>query len=287
MEQQILAPSALEKQLSSQFRLLGTQGLIGIALSAIDMALWDAHAKIHHSNLVHLLGGKEKAIPAYGAIGYEGEQGSANTAANWAKRGFKGVKAKIGYSDVTEDLRVIAAIRQAVGPDVNVMVDYNQSLSPIEAIERIKRLNDAGLTWIEEPTLAHDYAGHSTIRERSSVPIQCGQNWWNSQDLQHAINTRASDFIMLDVMKIGGVSGWLRAAAITESHKIPISSHLWPEISAQLLCLTPTAHWLEYCDWWNPLLKEPLQIEDGATKIGSSIGSGMDWDESVAERYLI
>ena len=287
LDQQPLAPAALEQQLSSRFRLLGTQGLIGMALAAIDMALWDAHAKMHQSNLVQLLGGTHKAIPVYGGIGYEGKEGAANTAARLAEQGFRGVKAKIGYPSVDEDLAVIHAIRQAVGPELAIMVDYNQCLSPREAIERIKSLNDAGLTWIEEPTLAHDYRGHAEITSNSMTAIQCGENLWNTQDLQHAIDTKASHYIMLDVMKVGGVSGWLRGAAMAESQKLLVSSHLWPEISAQLLCLTPTAHWLEYCDWWNPLLIEPLQLNAGTTVIGNSLGCGMDWDKAVAERYAI
>lgn len=287
IEKQVLAPIALEQQLSSRFRLLGSQGLVGMALAAIDMALWDAHAKLHDCNLVQLLGGAQKTIPVYGAIGFEGEKGSAETATQLAQAGFRGVKAKVGYPDIKEELRVVSAIRNAVGPTIDIMLDYNQCLTPTEAIERTKRFNDAEITWIEEPTLAHDYKGHSVVKNTSSIPIQCGENWWNTLDLQHALDADASDFVMLDVMKIGGVSGWLRAATICASHQKLVSTHLWPEVSAQLLCLTPTAHWLEYCDWWNPLLKEPLQIENGLAKVGSNTGLGMDWDDDVAAQFSI
>lgn len=287
LENQALAPTELEAQLSRRFRMLGTQGLVGMALAAIDMALWDAHTRLHQTNLVQLLGGQAKPVPVYGAIGYDGEVGSATSADMWAKRGFKGVKAKIGYPDVAEDLRVIRAIRQAVGPDIAIMVDYNQCLSPIEALLRVKHLNDAGLTWIEEPTLAHDYTGHAAISAHSNTPIQSGENWWHTQDLKHALDHNASDFVMLDVMKIGGVSGWLRGAAMAASKNIPVSSHLWPEISHQLLSVTPTAHWLEYCDWWNPLLTEPLHVENGYSTLSTRIGSGMDWRDDIAELYRI
>lgn len=287
IENQPLAPTQLEAQLSARFRLLGTQGLIGMALAAIDMAMWDAHTRVHQTNLVQLLGGTAKAVPVYGGIGYDGEHGSAASAETWVKRGFRGVKAKIGYPDVSEDLKVIRAIRDTVGPDVDVMVDYNQCLSPIEAIERVKHLNDAGLTWIEEPTLAHDYSGHAAIRDQSDTPIQSGENWWGTQDLQHALDNNASDFVMLDVMKVGGVSGWLRGAAMAASKNIPVSSHLWPEISSQLLSVTPTAHWVEYCDWWNSVLAEPLQVENGYSTLSDSIGTGMDWLDDIAEQYRI
>jgi len=156
-----LAPAEIAQKLATRFRLLGTQGLVGMALAAIDMALWDALARSHATRLVRLLGGIEKPIPAYGAIGYDGADASARTGEDWAKRGFTGVKAKIGYPTVQEDVAVIRAIRSAVGDNVAVMVDYNQCLTPSEAIQRLRVLDDEGLTWVEEPTLAPDYAGHA------------------------------------------------------------------------------------------------------------------------------
>jgi mandelate racemase len=126
--------------------------------------------------------------------------------------------------------------------------------------------------------LSHDFQGHARIAREISTPIQCGENWWGPLDMRHAIEAQASDYMMLDVMKIGGVSGWLRAAAIAAGYGIRISSHLWPELSAQLLCATPTAHWLEYADWWNPVLEEPLRIENGMAVIGEEKGSGISFN---------
>lgn len=280
-----LAPLEIEQKLSRRFRLLGTQGLVGIALAAIDMALWDTMARFHGTSLVRLLGGVEKPVPAYGAVGYDGPEGSAGAAAAWAERGFKGVKAKIGYPTVREDVAVIRAIRKAVGDDVAIMADYNQCLTPAEAIGRLRVLDEEGLTWVEEPTLAHDHAGHASIAREAKTPIQCGENWWGVLDLRHALDVGASDFIMPDLMKIGGVTGWLRAAALAEARGIRVSNHLWPEISTQLMCVTPTAHWLEYAEWWNPILESPLEIRDGMAIVGSAIGTGIDWDEEAVARY--
>jgi mandelate racemase len=274
-----LAPAEIEQKLSKRFRLLGTQGLVGMALAAIDMALWDALARVHDISLAQLLGVDEKPVRAYGAVGYDGPEDSAKVAEEWARRGFQGVKAKIGYPTVREDLETVRAIRSAVGPDVAIMVDYNQSLTPAEAIERLRVLDSEGLTWIEEPTLSHDFQGHGQIADAIATPIQCGENWWGVLDMRQAIGARASDFMMLDVMKIGGVTGWLRAAALGSAHGIRLSNHLWPEISAQLLCATPTAHWLEYADWWNPVMEEPLRIENGMTAIGDAKGSGVSFSE--------
>ena len=282
-----LAPRNLEQILSKKFRLLGTQGLVGIALAAIDMAAWDALARSANTSLIHLLGGVDKPIPAYGAIGYDGVEGSARVAEDWAKKGFRGVKAKIGYPTVKEDIAVIRAIRSAVGEDMSIMVDYNQSLQPVEAIQRLRILDREELTWIEEPTLAHDYLGHARITREINTPIQCGENWWGTSDMQHAIDAQSSDYMMPDVMKIGGVSGWLRAADIAYTRGILLSNHLWPEISAQLLCLTLTAHWLEYSDWWNPILKEPLQINNGFTTTEGIKGTGVDWDEIAIKKFAV
>ena len=125
-----LAPREIEQKLARRFRLLGTQGLVGMALAGIDMALWDALARSHDTSLTRLLGGIEKPLQAYGAVGYDGASGSARVAEDWVRRGFKGVKAKIGYPDLKEDIEVIRAIRTAVGDDVAIMVDYNQCLTP-------------------------------------------------------------------------------------------------------------------------------------------------------------
>lgn len=281
----LLAPLEIEQKLSRRFRLLGAQGLVGIALSAIDMALWDALARSHGISLVRLLGGTPKPFPAYGAVGYDGVHGSAKAAEECVKSGLTGIKAKIGYPSVHQDLAVIRAMRQAVGEKVAIMVDYNQSLTPADATERMLALDEEGLTWVEEPTLAHDHRGHARITREAKTPIQCGENWWNTLEMQQSIEAEASDLLMPDVMKIGGVTGWLRAASLAHAKSIPMSNHIFPEISAQLLCVTPTGHWLEYMDWWNPILLEPLQLKDGKTHVDAAIGTGVDWNEAMVMKY--
>src|SRR5262249_21152266 len=156
--------------------------------------------------------------------------------------------------------------------DVAIMVDYNQCLTPVEAVVRLRALDDEGLTWVEEPTLAHDYAGNALIAREARTPIQSGENWWGPLDLRQALDAGASDLVMPDVMKIGGVTGWLRAAALAQANGVRVSNHIFPEISAQLLCATPNAHWLEYSDWWNPILESPLEIRDGMAVVDAAEG---------------
>ena len=280
-----LAPVDVADKLAARFRLLGTQGLVGMALAGVDMALWDALARLRGMSLAALLGGRMKPVQCYGAVGYDGAAESARVAEAWAKRGFRGVKAKIGYPSVTEDIEVVRAIRSAVGGNTAVMVDYNQSLTPAEAVKRIRALDEFALTWVEEPTLAHDYAGHARIAKEVETPIQCGENWWGPLDLRQAVEAGASDVVMPEVMKIGGVTGWRRACAIAEVYGIPVSNHLWPEISAQLLSTSPMAHWLEYADWWNPVVAQPLLVERGMTAAEERSGSGVEWNEAAVAKY--
>lgn len=280
-----LAPTDIADKFAQRFRLLGLQGLVAMAVAAIDMALWDALARSHNTSLVRLLGATEKPIPAYAAVGHDGVAGSARVAEACAKLGFKGVKAKIGYATVEEDLEVVRAMRKATGNEMAIMVDYNQSLTPPEAVRRLRVLEEEGLTWVEEPVLAHDYQGHALVAREIKTPIQCGENWWGSHEMCQAIEARASDYMMPDVMKIGGVTGWVRAAALGEASGIPLSNHLWPEISAQLMCATPTAHFLEYADWWNPVLAEPLQIASGMALVDGVLGTGVVWNEKAVERF--
>ena len=143
------------------------------------------------------------------------------------------------------------------------MVDYNQSLDPVEARRRIARLAEFDLHWVEEPVEHEDVHGHARVRTTSPVPIQTGENWWFWRDMEKSIAAGASDYAMLDVMKIGGVTGWMRAAALAQAASLPVSSHIFTEVSAHLLAVTPTAHWLEHLDVSSRILAEPHVAENG------------------------
>jgi mandelate racemase len=272
-----LDPDAIAGKLARLFRFTGTQGLTGAAMAAIDMAAWDARAKRAELPLVRLLGGEPRPIPAYASLRRMEPAAAAAEAERAVERGFRGVKLKVGRADPGADLRAIRAVRGAVGDDVELMVDFNQSLSVEEALERLPGLDAEGLAWIEEPTRADDYAGHARIAAAAATPIQLGENLWGPEDLEKSIAGHASDHAMLSAMKIGGVSGWLRAAALAEQAGLPVSSHAFPELSVQLLCVTPTSHRLEYLDHFAPLLAEPVRVEDGHAYVPDVPGSGLSW----------
>ncbi len=281
---QALAPESVTDGLLARFRLLGTQGLVGMAIAAIDMALWDAHARAQRLPLCRLLGAAPRPQPAYGGIGFDGADACARAAEGWARQGLRGVKAKIGYPTVQEDLAVVREMRAAAGPEVAVMVDYNQSLSPTEAQRRLRVLDGEGLAWVEEPVASHDFAAFARLAQEAATPLQAGENWWGPLEFRQAVEAGVRDHLMADVMKVGGVTGWRRVAALAQAWGIPLSSHLWAETSAHLLAASPTALWLEYIDWWNPVLRQPLRLEAGCAVLDDGPGSGVEFDPAAVER---
>ncbi|HMB76442.1 MAG TPA: enolase C-terminal domain-like protein, partial [Kiloniellaceae bacterium] len=237
-------------------------------------------------SVCRLLGGEERPVPAYdsyGAIDPDQDLGLMEKA---VARGFAGVKIKLGHGGLADDVATVAAVREVIGPDTRLMVDYNQSLTVPEATRRIDRLADYDLQWVEEPVPAEDLAGHATVRAASPVGIQTGENWWFPEDLARAIAAEASDFAMLDIMKIGGVTGWMRAAGLAAGASLPVSSHLFIEASAHVLAVTPGAHFLEYLDIAGALLKAPLPLEDGKLRPRGP-GLGIEWDPKTVAKYSL
>lgn len=151
-------------------------------------------------------------------------------------------------------------------------------------LRRLAGLVEFDIEWVEEPVPAEDLFGHARVRAASPVRVQTGENWWFPRGMADAIAAGASDFAMIDVMKIGGVSGWLRAAALAEAAALPVSSHLFVEASAHLLPVTPTAHWLEYLDIGSAVLDEPLPVVRGSVTARGP-GFGLEWDEAAIKRY--
>lgn len=186
--------------------------------------------------------------------------------------------------EVATDVEAVRAIRSAVGAHARVAVDYNQSLDVPEAIRRIRILGDEQLMWVEEPTAADDDPGHRRIRQAVDTPVQLGESWWGVRAMAASIAAGASDLAMLDIIRIGGVSGWTIAAALAHVHGLPLSTHLMPELSAHVLPVSPSAHLLEYLDVAAPLLAEPAQVRDGTVTAYDRPGAGIAWDEQAVEK---
>jgi len=281
-----VAPFERLRDFDLRFRLLGWNGLVGMAVSGLDMALWDALGKAAGWPVARLLGSVPRPLPAYDSFGVVDPRADERSLEASVQQGFPGIKIKLGAGDLQRDVATVQTVRQIIGADVALMVDYNQSLDPVEAERRISRLASYDLCWVEEPVHAADNQGHARIRGKSPVPIQIGENWSFPRDMATAIAAGASDLAMLDVMKIGGVTGWMGAAALAEAAALPVSSHTFIEPSAHLLAATPTAHWLEHLDIAREILVEPCSVEHG-TVTAQGPGLGLAWDERAVERYAV
>lgn len=287
IEEQPLAPHHIDQLMQSRFRLIGNTGLVRMATAGIDMAVWDAKAKAQRLPLVELLGGIARPLPAYDSHSMDGVDLAISRAKDAVEAGFTAVKTKIGYPTLEHDLKVVRSIREVVGNGVQIMVDYNQGLTVPEAVLRGRALEQEGVAWVEEPTLQHDYVGHGKIRAALDLPVQMGENWFGPEEMTKAIAAGACDLCMPDLMKIGGVSGWLRASALAEQNALPMSSHIFQEFSAHLLAISPTCHWLERMDLAGPVLEPTIKFKDGKAHFGEIPGAGIVWREHEIERFSV
>jgi mandelate racemase len=281
-----IAPFDLMAIMDAKFRLLGWQGLVGMAVSGLDMAFWDVLGQAAGQPLATLLGGSPRPIRAYDSYGAVDPVADEKDLRRSLEQGFRGIKIKGGDGDLANDERVVKAVRGLIGPDIALMLDFNQSLDPTEASRRIARLAAYDLHWIEEPVAAENLEGHAKVRATSPISIQSGENWWFPRGFAESISSAASDFIMPDLMKVGGVTGWLRVAAQAEAASIPMSSHLFAEASSHMLAVTPTAHWIEYLDIARAILTEPVKIVDG-TITARGHGLGLSWDEAAVAKFAV
>jgi mandelate racemase len=283
------APGDLFAKLAKRFRLIGVQGIVRMAMAGFDVAYWDALARAAGKPLVEFLGGTRKAIRAYNScgLGLMGMEALAKETDELLEGGFKGVKLRLGYATLEEDIAAVKTVKSRLPAGVALMVDYNQALSVDEALRRGRALDEHGLAWIEEPIRHDDYRGAARLARELTTPIQIGENFSQPDALEEAIAAKACDVVMPDLERIGGVTGWLRAAQIARDAKLKMSSHLFPEVSAHLLAVTPTCDWLEYVDWAAPILREPIRIADGNAEIAARPGNGMEWDRDAVERFRV
>jgi mandelate racemase len=270
--------------------LVGYEGMAMIAVSGIDMATWDALAKAAEVPLARLLGGTVDAVPAYNSNGLWLTDVStlAKEAAELvAEGGFAGLKLRLGRDILADDLAAIREVRQGAGDSVKLMVDFNQGLSLGDALLRCHALDDQGLYWLEEPIAYDNLAGYAQLTRELKTPVQLGENFYGPRELYKAVCSGAGDYVMPDLMRIGGVSGWLRAVPIAAAAGIQVSTHLYPEFAAHLMRVTETAHWVEWQDWADRVVKEPFTVKAGKIQIPEKPGVGIEWDEAAVKRYAI
>jgi mandelate racemase len=282
-----LAPRDIHTHLVRRCRLFGMKGLLGVALGGLDMALWDAWARARNEPLARALGAELRPLKAYNSVGLYDAKTVVEIAEETLTAGFAGLKIKAGFPTFAEDLAAIRAAKKTLGNAASLMIDYNQSLSFPEAMARCKALDGEGLAWIEEPILADDLEGCARIADAITTPLQIGENFHGPSEMRRAIAARASDLVMPDAQFIHGVTGWLEASALAHAAGLPMSSHTFVEASAQLLCATPTADWIEVLDAAGGLRYAPLHIKDGMLMPWDTPGIGLEWREDMVALHRI
>ncbi len=280
-------PQALWAKLAKRFTLIGVQGIVRMAMAGFDVACWDALAIAAGLPLATFLGAEPRPIPAYNScgLGLMDTAALADEAEKLLAGGFNAVKLRLGYPTLQEDLAAVRAVRKRIGDSVLLMVDYNQMLGADEALIRGRALDGENIYWLEEPIRHDDYAGAARLARELNMPVQLGENFSLAAGMAMAIEYKACDYVMPDLERIGGVSGWRAAAELAAANKLQMSSHLFPEVSAHLLAATPTCHFLEYVDWANVLVEEPLAIVDGHAVPSNRPGNGLVWKKDAVEHF--
>ena len=289
LEGQAIRPLEDFQRGRKSLNLVGYEGIAMIAVAGLDMAAWDALARAAGLPLARLLGGDVGEVPAYNSNGLWLQESAAALGSEAGELveegGFDGLKLRLGRDRVEDDLAVIRAVRAAAGNDIKLMVDFNQGLSLGDALRRCHALDAEGLYWFEEPIAYNNLDGYARLTRELKTPVQLGENFYGPRELLRAMQAGAGDYVMPDLMRIGGVSGWLRAAPIAASLGIEVSTHLYPEVCGRLMRVTETAHWLEWQDWANPILAEPFAVRNGRLVVPDRPGSGIEWDERAVKRY--
>ncbi|HEY8642226.1 MAG TPA: enolase C-terminal domain-like protein [Candidatus Dormibacteraeota bacterium] len=283
-----LVPADLDRALRARFTLLGgAVGLAGMAVSALDTAAWDAVAVAAGRPLAALLGARPRPLPAYDSLGLVTAAQAAERLPLSAERGFRAVKIKIGWPALAQDVQVVRAAREALPDAVELMVDFNQSLDVTEALRRCRALDGEGVAWIEEPVRCDDFEGAAAVTAAVNTPIQIGENFRSVQEMALALERRACDLVMPDPQVIGGVTGWIGAAALAAAAGVRCSGHIHVESTAHLLAATPTAHYVEWLDLASAVLAEPLQVVEGQVSAPDRPGIGLAWDPAAVARYRL
>ena len=285
-----IAPYEFYNEIMNSTSLMGRSGIAIYALAALDISFWDASAKIANEPLCVHLGGSVSPVKAYNSCGLwlDDKEGLYDEAQSLMERGnFDILKIRLGRDKVDDDLEAIQNVKKALGNENLLLCDFNQGYSLPDAIHFLNVLDDKGLYWFEEPIDYYNYDGYKELRNRMKTPIILGENFHGPDDAFQAMDQKICDFIMPDLMRICGISGWMQTASIAAAYRIPMSSHLFPEVSAQLMRVTPTADLCEWTDWTESIIKEPYKLKDGHVIIPDVPGTGIDFKDDVLEKYKI
>ena len=287
----VLEPEAAWDRLARRGDWVGPGGFLHIALAPLDIAMWDAAGKTLGQPLFRLLGGYRDRLPAYGSDGLWYSLTSdelAATARRHVESGFGAVKLRLGKEPTPEgEVRRVQAVRDAVGPQVRIMVDATESWTLTQARRAGRALQDAGIAWLEDPVHHLDVSGLGELRNQLEIPIAAGEHLYHLDAFRTTLEARAVDIIILDLARVGGITPWRKIAALAQAHRVPVCGHVVPEIQIHLLCSIPHGHLVEYVPRSAGILKAMPRLEQGDLVAPQAPGLGLELDEAAVRRYTV
>ena len=207
-------------------------------------------------------------------------------AADFLKQGFRAVKMRLGKPDPAEDVARVRAVREAIGPDIPLMADANQQLSVPQAIRLGRMLEEFNLAWFEEPVICHDHAGEAAVAAALDTPIASGETVWTHRGVKRMLDARAADIVMPDLERMGGPTEFIKAGHLCEAYNVPLSSHLFSEMSLPLMAAAVNCDWLEHMPWLEPLYGAKIPLDpDGRAILSDRPGWGYAFDPGAIRRF--
>ena len=286
-----LRTEAVGQKLRSAAWGSGAGGIFTLAFSAIDIALWDIKGKALKQPLAMLLGGLRDKVPAYasGALvrSYSLDQ-LLKSARVLVEKGFKQMKtqlALLGDTSPRIETERVHRLREAVGPDIDLMCDINQRWSVNQAIDIGRRIEDVHLFWLEDVTAHDDYPGLARVADALATPLAGGECYYGMTPFRHAIEAHSMDIVMIDLFRVGGIANWMKVAGMAEAFNLPVVSHLIPEVHVHLISAIPNGLTVEYMPWSFQLFEEVPAPVNGELAVPSKPGLGLSFDRDALKRY--
>lgn len=270
-----------------EINFLGHKGVPVMGISAVDGALWDLRGKMAGLPIYKLIGAVRDRVPVYASAGLWLSSTSDELQAEaraFVDQGFRAVKMRLGKPTAAEDAARVRAVREAIGPGVALMADANQQLTVQQAIRLGRLLEEFDLTWFEEPLPAYDLEGVARVAAALDTPIASGETEYTRYGFRDMLERKSADILMPDLQRVGGVTEFLRVGHMADAFDVPVSSHLFPEMSVQVLAALNNATWLEHMPWFAPLYDGALMIEDGAVPVPQGPGWGLALDAAALAR---
>jgi L-alanine-DL-glutamate epimerase-like enolase superfamily enzyme len=267
---------------------MGHRGYGIYALSAIDTALWVIQAKALGMPLSRLLGGYSEKAPAYASYllfrNWSLDQ-LQEDAASLVKQGFRCMKMNMGDKTAKMEIERIKVVREAVGEDIDIMIDANWSWTMPQAVKMGRALEPYNVKWLEDPLASDDPDDLRQLANTLDIPIAAGETFCTKHEFRRLLEKQGASVIIIDLQRVGGVTEWMKVAGMAQAWGIPVASHLFDEFSAHLIAALPNGYFVEYMPWWDMIYREPPRVVDGYIEIPEKPGLGLELDPDALKKY--